>query len=119
MHHVDAAVDEARLDQLFPTPRGLRRSAALVHRGNQAELAGEAKIMQCHLERRIVWSENCEAERHESVAVGKRAREQPLDLASRMRHFRKMRLPRLRIGLRRAMEERRANAAVEQRPQGG
>ena len=112
------AVDDvhARPDQAFrheyaPAFGRSRRTAALVHRCDEPELACQSKVMQCDIEGRIMRPENGEAESHQSVAAGERSGQQPLDLRARVRQFGKMRLARFGIGFRRAMKERRANAA--------
>ena len=119
MDDVDVGTDEAGVDQLLPAAWCLRRAAALMHRGDQAELARQPEIMHGHVERRIMRTENGKPERDQAVAVGEGTGQQPLDLAARMRHFREMRLARLRLRLWRAVEEGGADAALDQAAHGG
>ena len=119
VHDVDVRPDQAAAHQLFPAAGSLGLAAALVHRRHEAELAGEGEVVGADLQGRIVRPEDRDAERDQRSAVGERAFQQALDLATRMRHLGEVRFARLRVGLRRAMEERGADAAFLERRHAG
>ena len=114
MDDIDVWADETLRHQGFPAAGRPGLAAALVHRGNQAQLLGQSEIMGAHLERGIVRAQHRHAERDQRVAVAQRALQQALDLPARMRDFREMRLARFGVGLGRAVEEGGADAALFQ-----
>ena len=65
-----------------------------------------------HVVGRVVRTEDRQAEREEPVAAGEASLAEALHLAARHRHFTEMLLAGLRIGLRRAVQEQRADAGI-------
>ena len=84
---IDVVADQALLLQNIPPSRRLGGAAALVHRSDETEFTRQPEIVQRDLERRIMRTEDREAERHLALARRERAGEQALDLAPWMRNF--------------------------------
>ena len=96
-----------------PAVRCARLPACAMHARDEAELTRQAKILLRNFIGGVVGSEDRKAQCDQSVA-GRQPLHQPLDLAARMRHLPERFLPRLGIGLGRAVEKSGADSRFDE-----
>ena len=114
MDDVDVVTQQASGFESLPAVRRFGRTAALVHRGDEIEFTREGEVRERDIQRRVVWPKDRQAQRHQAFFRRQPMLQQALDFLTRMRHFPKRLLPRLRVGLRAAVKKSCANAGLDQ-----
>ena len=112
MHDVHMLAQQALLLKHLPAFGRAGRPAALVQRGDDAQIARHGKVMQCHVQGGVMRPQHRGMDGQQRLALV--AFEQALDLSARVRHLPEGLFTRLGVRLGRAVEEGRTDASLKQ-----